>query len=143
MDPNFSNPTLLVDCTNAQQPNPFGTSVNITLNSESSDQGAATSRYVRFTATELGVCTDGQHYCLGISVVTDSGEDVAIQSPSIPLGNTALTQQLTRPLRRMGESIVTDCLENDMTGVSTPISGANMGNGVQTAMIKNIGYLLN
>jgi DUF1680 family protein len=155
-DPAFSNPILLVDRTDAEQPNPFDTIVNMTLTSQSS---SSVSRYVRFTATELGLCTDGQHYCLGMmkfGVVADSGEDVAVGKAvtvDSTLGNTALTQQLTRPPRPMGEGVVTDYPENEIDPTTwnrpqlkafTPKSGVTVGTGLfQTAMMDNIGYLLN
>lgn len=166
----FDNPTILIDRTDEDQPNPRDTIQTIPVDREQS----AGRRYLRFTATKLGISIDGQHYQLGfskLSVLFDGndiaeGKEVAVDpvlgnsgvanlvsdpyNSDLPLSNSSV---LTRPPRAMGEGVITDNPENviDPKGwnppqllVCTPLSGVKLGDGViKTAVADNIGYLLN
>ncbi|MEO6964580.1 MAG: discoidin domain-containing protein, partial [Acidobacteriaceae bacterium] len=124
-------------------------------------------RYVRLTATELRpVITGGSgaslryrpYYNLIVAkiAVIAGGQDVAVRCPvtaDATYGNPADLAQVTRPLRPQGEGLITDHPENLQPAsgwkpatykVQVPRSGVTLQGGVfQTAMEKNIAYLLN
>lgn len=115
------------------------------------------ARHVRLTATKLGPMPDGIGHCLALSKidVVSGGNDAAQGKPVSAdpvLGNDKDLAQLTRPVRPMGEGVITDNPGN-ITPVSSwhpvpyramaPLSGVTIDGGLfKKAMENNIGYLL-
>ncbi|KAJ5812212.1 hypothetical protein N7474_008513 [Penicillium riverlandense] len=166
----FGNPTMLIDRTDEDQPNPRDTIQTVPVDHKQ----RAGRRYLRFTATKLGISIDGQHYQLGLSKLSAlsdgndlaEGKEVAVDpvlgnsgvvnlgsdpyNSDLPISNSS---GLTRPPRAMGEGVITDNPENVIDPkdwkppqllVSTPLSSVELGDGViKAAMVDNIGYLLN
>lgn len=165
----FENATTIVDRTGADQANPRDTILTIPVDQNQTNG----SRYLRFTATQLGATPDG-NYQLGLNKigVLSAGRDIAqgmaVTADSL-LGNDGIMtldfsyyngdlpisniSSLTRPPRPMGEGIVIDNFSNVIGAkewnppelfASTPLFGVQLGDGViKTAMMNNIGYLLN
>ena len=156
-DPDFHNPTLIVDHTDADYPNPKGQIEQYTA------QGVA-GRYVRLTATRLmnvagdgfGGQSGGYYLALGKMDVYSGGKEIATLCPvtvDSTNGVDADVAQLTRPARLGGETTFMDHPEN-VTDASAwkppvhkarvPLTGVGLEGGVfQTALENNILYLLN
>jgi DUF1680 family protein len=149
-DPDFHNPAVIVDHTDADHPNPKG---NI---EQYGAQGVA-GRYVRLTATRLMEIGAGSYaLTLGKMDVYSQGEEVAALCPvtvDAIYGEDNEVAQVTRPARPYGESTFSDHPEN-VTAASTwkppvhkarvPRAGVALDGGIfQTAMENNILYLLN
>jgi hypothetical protein len=149
-DPVFNSPTLIVDHTDADYPNPKGRIEQYGV------QGAA-GRYVRLTATRLMRVERHSYFlALGKMDVYSGGKEIAALCPvtvDSTYGNDDDAAQVTRPARPDGESTHLDRPEN-VTAASTwkppvhkvriPLSGVALDGGVfQTALENNILYLLN
>ncbi|MGA3325113.1 MAG: beta-L-arabinofuranosidase domain-containing protein [Terriglobia bacterium] len=152
-NPDFQNPTLIVDHTAADFPNPQG------LIQQFAAQGA-TGRYVRLTVTRLmkvaGTVSGGYYLALGKIDVYSAGKEIAAQCPvtvDSTYGRDDDVAQVTRPARPGGETTFMDHPEN-VTAASTwnppvhkvrvPLTGVTLDGGVfQKAMEDNILYLLN
>jgi hypothetical protein len=156
-DAGFRSPTLIVDHTTANFPNPGGQIQKYTA------QGVE-RRYVRLTATRLmkvaaggfSSVSGGYYLALGKIEVFSDGKEIATLCPVTAdaiYGNDDDVAQVTRPARAGGETTLVDHPEN-VTDASTwtppvhkvrvPRSGVTLEGGVfQTAMENNIAYLLN
>ena len=116
-DPDFHNPTLIVDHTDADYPNPKG-------HIEQYPSQGATGRYVRLTATRLmnvvegsfsGVNGGSYYLALGKMDVYSGGKEIASLSPvtvDSTYGNDDDVAQVTRPARLGGETTFMDHPEN-------------------------------
>ena len=156
-DTNLQNPTLIVDHTAADYPNPKG-------HIEQYAAKGVTGRYVRLTATRLmnvagggfsGV-SGGYYLALGKMDVFSGGMEIAASCPvtaDSAYGNNNDIAQVTRPARPGGETTFMDHPEN-VTRASTwkppvpkariPLTGVTLEGGVfETALENNILYLLN
>ena len=152
-DSDFQNPTLIVDHTEADYPNPQGLIQRYAAH-------GATGRYVRLTVTRLmkvaGTVSGGYYLALGKIDVYSGGKEIAALCPvtvdSI-YGKDDDVAQVTRPARPGGETTFMDHPEN-VTDASTwnppvhkarvPRTGVTLEGGVfQKAMEDNILYLLN
>ncbi len=149
-DPDFHNPTLIVDHTGADFANPQG------YIQQFAAKGAA-GRYVRLTATRLMNVVEGGYYlALAKMDVYSGGKEIAALCPvtvDATYGNDDDVAQVTRPARPGGETTLMDHPEN-VTDASTwkppvhkarvPRTGVTLDGGVfQTALEDNIQYLLN
>ena len=156
-DPDFHNPALIVDHTDADYPNPKGHIEQYTA------QGVA-GRYVRLTATRLmnvagdgfGGQSGGYYLALGKMDVYSGGKEIATLCPVTVDSTNGVDDdvaQLTRPARLGGETTFMDHPEN-VTDASAwkppvhkarvPLTGVGLEGGVfQTALENNILYLLN
>src|SRR5271167_281627 len=149
-DPDFHNPALIVDYTDADYPNPKG-------HIEQYAAQGITGRYVRLTATRLmNVVGGGYYLALGKMDVSSGGKEIAALCPvtvDSTYGNDNDVAQVTRPARPGGESTFVDHPAN-VTAASTwmppvhkarvPLGGVVLEGGVfQTALENNILYLLN
>ena len=115
-DPDFHNPTLIVDHTDADYPNPKG-------HIEQYAAQGVTGRYVRLTATRLmnvagggfsGV-SGGYYLALGKMDVYSGGKEIATLCPvtvDSTYGNDDDVAQVTRPARPGGETTFMDHPEN-------------------------------
>ena len=118
-----------------------------------------TGRYLRLTATHLRPAEDGVGYKLALAKVevVSAGKDVAENCPVTgdqEFGNPRDLGQITRPVRPMGEGIVTDNPGNVIAAqqwhsvpfsASAPLGGVRLkaGDGLfWQAMENNIAYLL-
>jgi DUF1680 family protein len=156
-DPDFHNPALIVDRTDADYPNPKGHLEQYAA------QGVA-GRYVRLTATRLmnvagggfGGQGGGYYLALGKMDVYSGGKEIATLCPvtvDSTYGIDDDVAQLTRPARLGGETTFMDHPENvtDASAWKPPVhkarvprTGVTLGGGVfQTALENNILYLLN
>ena len=150
IDPDFDNPALIVDHTDADYPNPKG-------RIEKYEVQGISGRYVRLTATRLMNVEKGGYYlALGKMDVYSGGKEIAALCPvtlDSTYGNDNDAAQVTRPARPGGESTRMDHPEN-VTAASTwkppvhkarvPLTGVALEGGVfQTALENNILYLLN
>jgi DUF1680 family protein len=157
-DPDFHNPTLIVDHTDVDYPNPKG-------HIEQYPSQGATGRYVRLTATRLmnvvegsfsGVNGGSYYLALGKMDVYSGGKEIASLSPvtvDSTYGNDDDVAQVTRPARLGGETTFMDHPENvtdakawkpPVPKARVPRTGVTLGGGVfQKAMEDNILYLLN
>ena len=156
-EPDFHNPTLIVDHTGEDHPNPNG-------NIEKYAAQGVTGRYVRLTATRLmNVAGNGWPYApggyylaLGKIDVYSGGKEIAAQCPvtaDSTYGNDDDLVQVTRPARAGGETTYTDHPENVTDAKSwkapaykahVPLTGVALDGGIfQAAMQDNILYLLN
>jgi len=155
-DPDFHNPALIVDHTDADYPNPKGHIEQYTA------QGVA-GRYVRLTATRLmnvagdgfGGQSGGYYLALGKMDVYSGGKEIATLCPVTVDSTNGVDDdvaQLTRPARLGGETTFMDHPEN-VTDASAwkppvhkarvPLTGVGLEGGVfQTALENNILYLL-
>lgn len=146
----LSHPTLLVDSTAADSPNPADRIQQYPVPS-------ARVRYIRLTATRLRPSRDGIGYSLALSKieVVSEGRDVAAGCPvtaDLVSAQPADLAQLTRAPRPMGEGIITDNPGNVTPAgewkpaeyrASAPLTGVTLtGKLFRAAMEKNIGYLL-
>ena len=149
-DADFHSPTLIVNHTHADYPNPEG------LIQQFAAQGI-TGRFVRLTVTRLmTVPTHGIYLALGKMDVYSGGKEIAALCPvtvDSTYGNDEDVAQVTRPARPGGETTFMDHPEN-VTAANTwkppvpkarvPRTGVTLEGGVfQTAMEDNILYLLN
>jgi DUF1680 family protein len=154
-DPDFPNPTLIVDHTDADYANPKGRIEQYKTN-------GVRSRYVRLTATRLmdiegeRRLEGGYYLALGKMDVYSGGKEIAALCPvtvDSTYGNDDDVAQVTRPARPGGEDVVMDHPSN-VTQARTwkpavykahaPLTGVTLEGGVfQTAMENNIRYLLN
>ena len=156
-DPAFRHPTLIVDRTGTDYPNPKG-------RIEKHEAQGVAGRYLRLTATHLmnvpgggfsGV-SGGYYLALGKLDVYSEGREVAALCPvtvDATYGNDLDAPQVTRPARPGGETTHVDNPAN-VTAESTwappthkirvPRTGVRLDGGVfATAMESNIAYLLN
>ncbi len=151
-DPGFANPKPLMDHTATDFAEPFDQITGIAA-------AGVTGRYLRLTATRLRPAEDGVGYKLALAKidVVSAGKDVAENCPVTgdqEFGNPRDLGQITRPVRPMGEGIVTDNPGNVIAAqqwhsvpfsASAPLGGVRLkaGDGLfWEAMENNIAYLL-
>jgi hypothetical protein len=156
-DADFHSPSMIVDHTGADYPNPMG-------RIEKHAAEGISGRYVRLTATRLmnvegggfsGI-SGGNYLALGKIDVFSGGKEVATLSPVTAdetYGNANDLIQITRPERLGGETIFMNHPENvtdahtwkpPLHKVRVPRTGVTLEGGVfQKVMEDNIGYLLN
>jgi uncharacterized protein len=147
--PDFFSPTIFVDHTSEDYPNPKG-------RVERYAAADVKGRYVRLTATRLMDLKDwGKYLALAKIDVYSGGKEIATLQPVIvdaEYGNDNDAAQITRPARAGGEFTYMDHPEN-VTPSSTwkppvrkarvPLKGVMLQGGVfQKAMEDNIRYLL-
>lgn len=152
-EPDFRRPTVIVDHSQADFPNPEGYI-------QKYEAHGAGGRYVRLTATRLmkvaGTVSGGYYLALGKIDVYSAGKEIAALCPVMADSTYGVDEdvaQITRPARLGGETVHVDHPEN-VTDASTwqppqpkvqvPRTGVQLQGGVfQKSMEDNIEYLLN
>ncbi len=156
-DPDFQNPTVIVDHTDTDYPNPHG-------NIEKYAAQGVTGRYVRLTATRLmnvagggfSAMSGGYYLALAKMDVYSGGKEIAALCPVTVDSTYGIyddVAQVTRPARLGGETTFMDHPENvtdpktwkpPVHKVRVPRTGVTLEGGVfQKSMEDNILYLLN
>jgi len=150
-DPSFGSSTVLVDqsAQDFADPNDAITAFHA--------PSPVHARYVRLTATQLRKGEDGAAYQLALAKfeVLSGGANAAERQPvtgDSTYANSTDFAQLTRPLRPMGEGVVTDNPSNVIPAaqwrpvpyaIAIPTSGVTpQGDIFRRAMENNVNYLL-
>jgi uncharacterized protein len=146
----FQNERLISNCTAADVTDPKDQVLDYHV-------GGRIARYVRLTVTRMASKPKSSEFAFALSRISvlSQGSDVALSciATADPIyGNPDDLMQITRPLRPMGEGIITDNPSNVISEgklqrvpyrAQVPLNGVTLNGGLfQTVMERNIEYLL-